>query len=66
MSAVDMSPQAIEARLAAVSSQSPLSLHPLPRVDMSTAAIEARLQEWAELTELCLELGQAQGGKLDA
>jgi hypothetical protein len=56
MSAIDMSPQGIEARLVEMSSQSPLSLYPLPRVDMSPAAIESRLEEWAELTLLCLEL----------
>lgn len=51
-----MSPAAIEARLVAVSEQSPLGLVPLSRVDMSPEAVEARLEEWAELTELCLEL----------
>ena len=54
--AVDMSPAAIEARLVAASEQSPLGLTPLKRVDMSPEAVEARLAEWAELTELCLEL----------
>lgn len=57
--AVDMSPSAIEARLAAVSAQSPLGLIPLKRVDMSPEAVEARLEEWAELTALCLELAAA-------
>jgi hypothetical protein len=54
--AVDMSPEAVEARLAACSAQSPLGLVPPRRVDMSPEAVEARLEEWAELTELCLEL----------
>jgi hypothetical protein len=53
---VDMSPSAIEARLVAVSALSPLGFHPLPRVDMSVRAVEERIAEWAELTELCLEL----------
>ena len=57
--AIDMSPAAVEARLAACSAQSPLGLAPLPRVDMSPEAVEARIQEWAELTELCLELAAA-------
>jgi len=57
--AIDMSPSAIEARLVAVSAQSPLGLIPPKRVDMSPEAVEARLQEWAELTELCLELAAA-------
>jgi hypothetical protein len=56
MSAIDMSPRGIEARLMEISRLSPLSLYPLPRVDMSPKAIESRLQEWAELTLLCLEL----------
>lgn len=52
----DMSPSAIEMRLTAVSAVSPLGFHPLPRVDMSATAIECRIEEWAELTALCLEL----------
>lgn len=62
--AVDMSPSAIEARLAAVSAQSPLGLIPPRCVDMSPEAVEARLEEWAELTALCLELA-ATGARAD-
>jgi hypothetical protein len=60
--AVDMSPAAIEARLAEVSAQSPLGLRPPARVDMSPEAVEARLEEWAELTALCLELAASSPG----
>jgi hypothetical protein len=51
-----MSSTAIEMRLDTVSRLSPLGFHSAVRVDMSPAAIEARLEEWAELTALCLEL----------
>jgi hypothetical protein len=61
--AIDMSPSAIEARLAAVSAQSPLGLRPSPCVDMSPEAVEARLEEWAELTELCLELAATRASR---
>ena len=57
-----MSPAAVEARLAAASAQSPLGLRPPSRVDMSPAAVEARLEEWAELTLLCLDLAATNGG----
>ena len=58
---VDMSPSAIEARLAAASTLSPLGFGPLPRVDMSVEAVDARIEEWAELTALCLELAATHG-----
>ncbi len=59
---VDMSPSAIELRLVAVTALSPLDFAPLPRVDMLPAAIEARIDEWAELTALCLELATVRSG----
>ncbi|MFN0251229.1 MAG: hypothetical protein ACKV2T_30415 [Kofleriaceae bacterium] len=51
-----MSASAIERRLAEASAMSLLDFRPLARIDMSPEAIESRLCEWAELTELCLEL----------
>ena len=56
--AVDMSPAAIEARLARASELSPLGFEPLPRVDMTPAATERRLAECAELSRTCRELGE--------
>jgi hypothetical protein len=51
-----MSASEIEARLVIASASSPLGFRMPPRVDMSPAAVESRLEEWAELTALCLEL----------
>jgi hypothetical protein len=53
---IDMSPEAVERRLCALSEVSGLVLEVFPRVDMSPAAIDARIAEWAELTALCLDL----------
>lgn len=53
---VDMSPEAITARLREMAT---LSREPPPAgVDMSSEAITARLQELAELSAFCLQLAE--------
>lgn len=55
---LDMSAEAIEARLLAVARQSPLGLEVVPRLDMSAEAVERRLAECAELSQVCRELAE--------
>lgn len=58
---VDMSPDAVTARLRELSEASrALVGKPGPQaVSMAPEAITARLREWAELTRMCLLLGRA-------
>ncbi len=55
---VDMSPEAVTARLEEACARSAASLsEPSPQaVSMSPEAITMRLREWAELTRMCLML----------
>lgn len=57
---VDMSPEAVTARLVAVAEASrELVGKPGPQaVSMEPEAVTARLVEWAELTRMCLLLGR--------
>lgn len=60
---VDMSPEAVTARLLELSEASrALVGKPGPQaVSMSREAVTARLQEWAELTRMCLLLERGVG-----
>lgn len=63
MKPVDMSPAAVEARLAEVARASRLDFAPLARVDMSPGAVEARMAECAELSAFCLDLARTARGR---
>lgn len=55
---VKMTPEAVAARLRAMSALSANEESPMPRgVDMSPRAVAARLREMSELCELCWRLG---------
>jgi hypothetical protein len=57
---VDMSPEAIDARLREACALSDALEGPGPQaVSMSAEAITQRLREWAELTRMCLLLGRS-------
>ncbi len=56
---VSMTPEAVYARLRAMSELSANEASPMPRgVDMSPRAVAARLRELAEVSELCRKLGR--------
>lgn len=60
---VNMTPEAVYARLREMSDLSAREESPMPRgVDMSPTAVAARLRDLAELSELCWKLGT---GKLE-
>ncbi len=57
---VDMSPEAIEARLREACALSDALEGPGPQaVSMSAEAVTQRLREWSELTRMCLLLGRS-------
>lgn len=63
MKSVDMSEEAVSARIRALSRLSTLDDPWRPSVDMSEEAVTARIRELSEMSRLCAELAQA-GEKL--